>query len=74
MPEPRRLLDDAELVHLGGPVQPSAIVVVADFADPAQAGALILDSVGFLPAEADPDTIGELAARVFAGYAGWGLG
>ena len=75
VPELSPLIDDAELVHVGGPVQPSAIVVVADFADPQQAGALILGSVGFLPAEVDPDTIGELhRARVFAGYAGWGPG
>ena len=75
VPELAALIDDEELVHVGGPVQPSAIVVVADFADPEQAGALILDSVGFLPAEVDPDTIGELhRVRVFAGYAGWGPG
>jgi putative transcriptional regulator len=75
VPELSALIDDEELVHVGGPVQPSAIVVVADFADPEQAGALILDSVGFLPAEVDPDAIGELRrARVFAGYAGWGPG
>ena len=75
VPELSPLIDDEELVHVGGPVQPSAIVVVADFADPEQAGALILGSVGFLPAEVDPDTLGELRrARVFAGYAGWGPG
>ena len=75
VPELSALVDDDELVHVSGPVQPSAIVVVADFADPEQAGALILDSVGFLPAEVDPETIGELRrARVFAGYAGWGPG
>ena len=75
VPELAALIDDEELVHVGGPVQPSAIVVVADFADPEQAGALILDSVGFLPAEVDPDAIGELhRVRVFAGYAGWGPG
>jgi putative transcriptional regulator len=75
VPELSALIDDEELVHVGGPVQPSAIVVVADFADPEQAGALILDSVGFLPAEVEPDAIGELRrARVFAGYAGWGPG
>ena len=75
VPELSPLIDDEELVHVGGPVQPSAIVVVADFVDPEQAGVLILDSVGFLPAEVDPDAIGELRrARVFAGYAGWGPG
>ena len=69
------VVDSLAHVHFGGPVQPSAIVVLADFADPERAGSLVLDSVGFLPAEVDPDEIGELRrARVFAGYAGWGPG
>jgi len=75
LPELAPVLDSLGYVHFGGPVQPSAIVVLADFADPERAGALVLDSVGFLPAEVDPDEIGELRrARVFAGYAGWGPG
>jgi putative transcriptional regulator len=69
------LVDGGELVHVGGPVQPSAIVVVAEFSDPEQAGALVFESVGFLPTEVDPDELGELRqTRVFAGYAGWGPG
>ncbi|HEU5263546.1 MAG TPA: YqgE/AlgH family protein, partial [Gaiellaceae bacterium] len=56
-------------------VQPSAIVVLADFLEPERAASLVLDSVGFLPAEVDPETLGELRrVRVFAGYAGWGPG
>ncbi len=75
VPELAVLVDDIGSMHVGGPVQPSAIVVLADFADPDRAGALVLDSVGFLPSEVDPDTLGELRrARVFAGYAGWGPG
>jgi putative transcriptional regulator len=75
LPELARLVDGDRPVHVGGPVQPSAIVVLADFAEPEQAGTLVLGSVGFLPAEVDPDAIGELRqARVFAGYAGWGPG
>jgi putative transcriptional regulator len=75
VPELSALVDDLELVHVGGPVQPSAIVVLADFVEPERAGALVLDSVGFLPSEVDPDELGELRhARVFAGYAGWGPG
>jgi putative transcriptional regulator len=70
------LVDDAELVYLGGPVQPQAVVVLADFVDPGRAGALVLDTIGFLPAEVeDVSELGELRnARVFAGYAGWGPG
>lgn len=75
VPELTALVDGDEAVHVGGPVQPSAIVVLADFVDVERAGAIVLESVGFLPAEVDPDELGELRrARVFAGYAGWGPG
>jgi putative transcriptional regulator len=75
VPELEALVDGFAPVHFGGPVQPSAIVVLADFVEPDRAGSLVLDSVGFLPAEVDPDELGELRrARVFAGYAGWGPG
>jgi putative transcriptional regulator len=75
IPELTALVDRLAHVHLGGPVQPSAIVVLADFVDPERAGTLVLESVGFLPAEVDPDELGELRrARVFSGYAGWGPG
>jgi putative transcriptional regulator len=75
VPELAMLADDLGQVHVGGPVQPSAIVVLADFLEPERAASLVLDSVGFLPAEVDPTTLGELRrARVFAGYAGWGPG
>lgn len=65
-----------DLVHIGGPVQPQAVVVLADFVDPAQAETLVVESVGFLPAEVfDATELGELRAiRVFAGYAGWAPG
>jgi putative transcriptional regulator len=75
VPELTAVVDGLEIVHFGGPVQPSAIVVIADFVEPDRAGSLVVDSVGFLPSEADPDDLGELRkARVFAGYAGWGPG
>jgi putative transcriptional regulator len=64
-----------EPVYLGGPVQPQAVVVLADFADPAGAD-LVVGSVGFLPGEIEDVTaLGELRrVRVFAGYAGWAPG
>jgi putative transcriptional regulator len=75
LPELAALGDDLGSVHVGGPVQPSAVVVLADFVDPDAAETLVLDSVGFLPSEVEPDTLGELRrARVYAGYAGWGPG
>jgi putative transcriptional regulator len=75
VPELAALADDMGSVHVGGPVQPSAVVVLADFAEPDEAGSLVLDSVGFLPSEVEPGSLGELRrARVYVGYAGWGPG
>jgi putative transcriptional regulator len=65
-----------DVVHVGGPVQSQAIVVLGDFHDPADAAALVVGSVGFLRGEIESaDDVGALErARVFAGYAGWGPG
>ena len=62
-------------LFLGGPVQPSAAVVVADFEDPEVARVIAFGSIGFLPDEVDAaegDAVRR--ARVFAGHAGWGPG
>jgi len=75
LPELAVLAEDMGSVHVGGPVQPSAVVVLADFADAGDADSLVLESIGFLPAEVDPVALGELRrARVYVGYAGWGPG
>jgi len=75
VPELAELAEEMGDVHVGGPVQPSAVVVLADFAEPPDPEALVVDSVGFLPAEVDPESLGPLRrARVYVGYAGWGPG
>jgi putative transcriptional regulator len=75
VPELTTLVDGTTPIHVGGPVQPSAIVILAEFAEPERAETLVLADIGFLPSEIDPDALGELRrARVFAGYAGWGPG
>ena len=64
-----------DLVFVGGPVQPDAIVVLADFEEPERAGVLVFGTIGFLPGDVEHESVGELRqARVFAGYAGWGPG
>jgi putative transcriptional regulator len=70
------IVDREEVVHVGGPVQPQAIVVLGEFEEPSRAGVLVFGSIGFLPGEIeDVSEVGELErARVFAGYAGWGPG
>jgi len=76
VPPVAALVGDGAFVHVGGPVQPQAVVVLADFVEPERAGALVLDTIGFLPGDVDDELeLGELRnARVFAGYAGWGAG
>jgi putative transcriptional regulator len=75
-PELEELVDAREPIYVGGPVQPTAVIVLAAFTDPGAAGLLISDDVGFLSAQLD---LAESAAvtqrtRVFAGHAGWGPG
>jgi putative transcriptional regulator len=75
LPELALLADDIGAVHVGGPVQPSAVVVLADFPDPDDAESLVLETIGFLPSEVDPVALGELRrARVYVGFSGWGPG
>ena len=45
--------DRGSALFQGGPVQPEAAVVVADFEDPSEAGVVAFDSIGFLPEEGD---------------------
>jgi putative transcriptional regulator len=69
------LVPPGETLFIGGPVQPQAAVVLADFEDPSHVEILALGSIGFLPEEVDPSEIGGIRrARVFSGYSGWGPG
>ncbi len=76
VPDLAALVSDDDRVYIGGPVQQSAVLVLAEFDDPEAAAALVVDDVGFVPGGGD---FGLIAAstrrvRVFAGYAGWGAG
>ena len=64
----------ADPVFVGGPVQPDAFMVLAEFEDVADAAAPIFGDLGFMPAEAEPDDLSIRRLRLFAGYAGWGAG
>lgn len=75
-PELEAIVDADEAIYAGGPVQPTAVIVLAAFTDPGAAGLLISDDVGFLSAQlelADSAAVTH-RARVFAGHAGWGPG
>jgi putative transcriptional regulator len=62
------------VVYVGGPVQPEAIMALAEFDDPDDAVATVVGSVGFVPAESSVEELSIRRVRVFAGYSGWGAG
>lgn len=70
------LVEPGAVVYSGGPVQPDAVLVLADFEDAGASAGLVVGDVGFVRADADPaEAAGAVRrARVFAGYAGWGAG
>jgi putative transcriptional regulator len=61
-------------VFVGGPVQPDAFMVLAEFEDVDEAAAPIIDGLGFMPADAEPGELAIKRLRLFAGYSGWGRG
>ncbi len=76
VPQLEQTVAEQEPVYVGGPVQPSSIVFLAEFLDPTPAGLLVLGRIGFPAPDAGIDELTEATARrrVFAGYAGWGEG
>ncbi len=77
VPELGELVDPEEMVFVGGPVQPSAAIVLAEFEDPADAALIAFGRIGVLGAATDD---GEermprvRTGRTFVGHAGWGPG
>lgn len=61
-------------VFVGGPVQPEAFMVLAEFNDVEDAAAPIMDQLGFMAAESEPEDLSIRRLRLFAGYSGWGIG
>ncbi len=76
VPDLEDLTDADDPVHVGGPVQPSAVLVLAEYEQPDQAQQLVTGSVGFVAVDEEGDRVATALgrARVFAGYAGWGPG
>jgi putative transcriptional regulator len=67
---------DGEPIFIGGPVQPKALVVLAEFSDPEAAAWIVAADVGFVAANTVGDRLEEAVrrGRVYAGYSGWGAG
>ncbi|CAA9527878.1 MAG: UPF0301 protein YqgE [uncultured Solirubrobacteraceae bacterium] len=75
-PELCELAGDDALIGVGGPVQPDALLVLAEFDDVSQAGICVVENVGLVGDGSEIDDLVESTRRVriFAGYAGWGPG
>jgi putative transcriptional regulator len=76
VPQLEAVVDSQEPVYVGGPVQPSSVVLLAEFLDPTPAALLVLGRIGFPAGATDVDGLAESTERrrVFAGYAGWSSG
>jgi putative transcriptional regulator len=76
VPEIEELVDRDEPLYIGGPVQPSGVVVLGRFEDPADEALVAFEDVGVLGvgSPADEHAAGLRAGRAFVGHAGWGTG
>lgn len=76
VPQLVALLEPEDRLFIGGPVQPSAVIVLAEFEDPTDAALLAFDDVGVLGTGPSPEdlTAGVRSGRAFLGHAGWGPG
>ena len=69
------LLDTEDPLFVGGPVQPSSLIVLAEFDQPDDAALIAFDDVGVLAGTAVEDPgAGMRRSRGFVGHAGWGPG
>jgi putative transcriptional regulator len=76
VPELEDVIDPAESLFIGGPVQPASVVILGHFEDPGDAALLAFDDVGVLAATSSLEemSVGLRAARAFVGHSGWGPG
>jgi putative transcriptional regulator len=70
-----QLLDLDDPLFIGGPVQPSALIVLAEFEDATDAALIAFDDIGVLATSASVhEPPGVRRSRAFVGHAGWGPG
>ena len=77
VPELDPLVDPDEPLFVGGPVQPSAVVTMAQFSDVEDAALRAFDDIGVLGTGGPPlEVLAEriLGARAYVGHSGWGPG
>jgi putative transcriptional regulator len=69
-------VDASEPLFVGGPVQPSTLMIVAEFDDPSAAALIAFEDIGVPATGGDTDELFAQMrrARVFVGHSGWGPG
>jgi putative transcriptional regulator len=74
--ELEELVDPEDPLFIGGPVQPSSVIVLGRFEDPSDAALVAFDDVGVMGGggSVEERSVGMLAGRAFVGHAGWGPG
>jgi putative transcriptional regulator len=75
-PELEEFVDLDDRLFVGGPVQPSAVIVLAEFEYATDAALIAFDDVGVLATSSAPDDpiAGVRRGRAFVGHSGWGPG
>jgi len=73
VPQLEELVDLDDQLFIGGPVQPSAVIVLAEFEDATDAALIAFDDIGVLGTGSSPDLAGAgvRTGRAFVGHAGW---
>lgn len=76
VPELEDVVELSEPLFVGGPVQPSSVIVLAEFEDASDAALIAFDDVGVLATGIEPELLGTgvRAGRAFVGHSGWGPG
>ena len=77
IPELTDALDTDDCLWIGGPVQSTSVVVLADFLDDVEEeGMPVSDGIGLVLPDSDLESVGATVgrARAFLGYSGWGGG
>jgi putative transcriptional regulator len=76
VPELGEIIDPADPLFVGGPVQPSSVVILGRFEDSGDAAVLAFDDVGVLAKASSLEqmSVGLRVARAFVGHSGWGAG
>ena len=76
VPQLEVLVNSDEQLFIGGPVQPSSVIILAEFEDPAEAALIAFDDVGVLGSGSSIEHAGPgvRRCRAFVGHAGWGPG